>query len=100
MRRRTRTSGEANYLNMWVLAHNSWLEPGQWKQAEAARARTLPAKPAGTVAINDMDGQPGRCGYVLAVLHGDEVLLQGRAFPSRRALWAALEELTKATARA
>ena len=48
------------------------------------------------MAINDQEGRPGSCGYVLAVLDEHErVHLSGRGFPSRRALWAALEELTR-----
>jgi hypothetical protein len=81
------------YLNQWVLAARSWIAPGQW--AEAARPELeLPAAPAGTIAINDQDGSPGACGYVLAVLDaGGDVLVTGAAFPSRRALWAELEAL-------
>ena len=82
------------YLNQWVLAARSWIGPAQW--AAAARpAEQLPAAPAGTLAVNDQDGRLGPCGYVLAVLDGDTVHVQGRAFPSRRALWEELEQLTR-----
>ena len=90
------TSSEADwrrqYLNQWVLAARSWIAAGQWKAAEEPELE-LPVR-GGTVAINDRDGQPGACGYVLAIAAGDDVVVSGRAFPSRRALWAALEELT------
>ena len=81
------------YLNQWVLAARSWIAPSQW--AEASRPELeLPSSPAGTLAINDRDGAPGACGYVLAVLDGaGDVLVVGRDFASRRALWAELEEL-------
>jgi hypothetical protein len=47
--------------------------------------------------VNDQDGRPGQCGYALAALDPETgtVYLSGRAYPSRRALWAALEELTR-----
>ena len=90
------TSSEADwrrqYLNQWVLAARSWISPAQWADATDPELE-LPRSPAGTVAINDQDGRPGQCGYVTAVLDGDRVLVQGRAFPSRRALWTALEQL-------
>jgi hypothetical protein len=90
------TSSESDwrrqYLNQWVLAARSWIAPAQWAEATDL-ALTFPSSPAGVVAINDEDGKPGSCGYVLAVADGDRVLVSGRAFPSRRALWAALEEL-------
>jgi hypothetical protein len=82
------------YLNQWVLAARSWVAPAQWAEA-ADPALVLPPSPAGTIAINDQDGRPGSCGYVLAVADGDRVLVSGRAFPTRRALWAELEELAK-----
>jgi hypothetical protein len=89
------TSSEADwrrqYLNQWVLAAASWIAPGQW-QAAGELELGLPER-GGTVAINDRDGQPGACGYVLAVAEDDRVLVSGRAFASRRALWAALDEL-------
>ena len=89
------TSSEADwrrqYLNQWVLASRSWIGAGQW--AAAAGDVALPAAPAGTIAINDQDGRPGACGYVLAVADGDRVLVRGRAFATRRALWAELEAL-------
>jgi len=91
------TSSEADwrrqYLNQWVLAARSWIAPAQWAEATEAELELPPA--AGTIAVNDQDGRPGACGYVLAVRDGDRVLVSGRAYPSRRALWAALEELTR-----
>ena len=82
------------YLNQWVLASRSWVAPAQWADA-TEREQVLPPAPAGTLAVNDQDGRPGACGYALAVkLDDDRVLLRGRAFPSRRALWAELEQLT------
>jgi hypothetical protein len=90
------TSSESDwrrqYLNQWVLAARSWIAPAQWAEATELELE-LPRAPAGTVAINDQDGNPGSCGYVAAVLDGERVLVSGRAFPSRRALWAALEDL-------
>jgi hypothetical protein len=80
------------YLNQWVLAARSWIAPAQWNDATELEL-ALPRSPAGTVAINDQDGRPGSCGYVLAVADGERVLVSGRAFASRRALWAALELL-------
>jgi hypothetical protein len=84
------------YLNQWVLAARSWIAAAEWARA-ADPALVLPAV-GGTVAVNDQDGRPGSCGYTLAVLDTEksEVLLSGRAYPSRRALWAALEELAAA----
>jgi len=91
------TSSEADwrrqYLNQWVLAARSWIAAGQWAAA-AVDELELPAR-GGTLAINDRDGQPGACGYVLAVAEDDRVAVTGRAFASRRALWAALDELTR-----
>ena len=82
-----------NYLNQWVLAARSWVAPGQWAAA-LENPLELPATPPGTLAVNDMDGRPGACGYALAVVDAaGTVRLTGRAFPSRRALWAALETL-------
>jgi hypothetical protein len=93
------TSSEADwrrqYLNQWVLAARSWIAAAQWSDATDP-ALTMPAGLGGTVAINDQEGAPGACGYVHALLDGDRVLVSGRAFPSRRALWAALEELGRA----
>ena len=83
-----------NYLNQWVLAARSWVAPGQWAAAADTELELVPDE-GGTVAINDEDGQPGACGYVLALLEGERVKVSGRAFQSRRALWAALEELTR-----
>jgi hypothetical protein len=92
----TETEWRRQYLNQWVLAARSWIGPAHWNAAGAAELQ-LPASPAGTLAINDEDGRPGACGYALAVADKDgNVVLTGRAFPSRRALWAALEELTRA----
>jgi hypothetical protein len=92
------TSSEADwrrqYLNQWVLAARAWIAPSQWAEA-GNRELELPATPAGTVAVNDRDGHPGACGYVLAVAVDDEVLVSGRGFSSRRALWAELEELAR-----
>ena len=92
------TSSEADwrrqYLNQWVLAARSWIAPAQWAEA-AEPGLELPPSPAGTLAVNDQDGRPGSCGYVVAVLDGELVRLTGRAFPSRRALWAELEQLTR-----
>jgi len=81
------------YLNQWVLAARSWVGPAQWKNA-ARPGLTMPASPAGTVAVNDQDGRLGACGYVLAALDGDTVYVTGRAFPSRRAMWDGLTRLT------
>ena len=79
------------YLNQWVQAALSWIAPSSW--AAAGRPElVLPAKPAGTVAINDDAGGAGYA-YVLAVLDGDRVAVSGRAFSTRRELWAALETL-------
>jgi hypothetical protein len=93
------TSSEADwrrqYLNQWVLAARSWIAPAQWAEA-ADEALVLPDSPPGTVAINDEDGRPGYCGYVLAIAVDERVVVSGRAFPSRRALWAALEDLGRA----
>jgi hypothetical protein len=82
------------YLNQWVLAARSWVAPAQWAEA-TDEALQMPVSPAGTIAVNDEDGRPGACGYVLAVLDGERVLLTGRAFPSRRALWAELDDLQR-----
>ena len=90
----TENEWRRQYLNQWVLAARSWIAAGQWAAA-AWPELELPAAPAGTRAVNDRDGQPGSCGYVLAVAAEEEVLLIGRAFPSRRALWEAVEELTR-----
>ena len=87
------TAWRRNYLNQWVLAARSWVAPAQW--ANAAELELELPRTGGTIAINDRDGEPGACGYVVAVLEGERVLLSGRAFPSRRALWAALEELVR-----
>ena len=92
------TSSESDwrrqYLNQWVLAARSWVAPAQWAQA-TDQALAFPRTPAGTIAVNDQDGLPGRCGYVLAVADNDRVLISGRAFPSRRALWQALDDLQR-----
>jgi len=91
------TSSESDwrrqYLNQWVLAARSWIGPAQW--ADATDPAGLPSFPAGTVAINDEPGAPGQCGYVVAVRDGDRVRVRGRAFPTRRALWAELEQLAQ-----
>jgi hypothetical protein len=87
------TDWRRQYLNQWVLAARSWVAPAQWAEA-TDRALPLPAT-GGTVAVNDQDGRPGQCGYVLAAADGETVYLSGRAFPSRRALWAELEQLTR-----
>jgi hypothetical protein len=91
------TSSEADwrrqYLNQWVLAARSWIGAGQWQAAELAELPLDLPEQGGTIAVNDRDGQPGACGYVLAILVGDDVVVSGRAFTSRRALWTALEEL-------
>jgi len=92
------TTNEADwrrqYLNQWVLAARSWIGPAQWAAAAVAELE-LPAG-GGTVAVNDHEGAPGPCGYVLAVLDGERVLVSGRRFPSRRALWEELERLARA----
>jgi hypothetical protein len=81
------------YLNQWVLAARSWIAPAQWSAAAEAELE-LPSSPAGTLAVNDRDGQPGACGYVLAIADdAGDVVVSGRAFPTRRALWAELELL-------
>ena len=78
------TSTEAEwrrqYLNQWVLASRSWIAAAQWADAGVDDLE-LPATPAGTLAVNDQDGRPGTCGYVLAVLDGELVRLTGRSFP-------------------
>ena len=68
--------------------------PGQWAAA-GDRELELPRGPAGTIAINDEDGRPGACGYVLAIAVDDRVVVRGRSFSSRRALWSELEELAR-----
>jgi hypothetical protein len=82
------------YLNQWVLAARSWIAPAAWRDAAEPGLELAPAPP-GTVAINDQDGSPGACGYVLAVAAADRVDVVGRAFPTRRAMWAELEQLTR-----
>jgi len=92
------TSTEADwrrqYLNQWVLASRSWVGATQWADA-ADPGLELPDTPPGTVAVNDEDGRPGPCGYVLAIAQDDRVLVSGRAFSSRRTLWEALDELAR-----
>jgi len=87
------TDFRRQYLNQWVLAARSWISPAHW--SAAAEPGLEEGAGPGTLAINDQDGAPGRCGYVLAELdEAGTVRLRGRAYLSRRALWAALEELT------
>jgi hypothetical protein len=83
----------SQYLNAWVLSASSWVNPAAWRAA-AREALELPARPAGTVAVNEApEGAP--FGYCLAVADGDRVKVSGRAFPTRRELWAELEELAR-----
>jgi hypothetical protein len=79
------------YLNQWVRSASSWIAPSSWA-ACANPELELPARPAGTVAINDADQGEGYS-YVLAVLDGDRVKVRGRVFATRRELWHELELL-------
>jgi hypothetical protein len=90
----TESDWRRQYLNQWVLAARSWIGPGQWSAAAELELALPPV--GGTIAVNDEDGRPGSCGYVLAVADGDRVVVSGRSFSSRRALWTALEDLGRA----
>ena len=63
------TDWRRQYLNQWVMAARSWIAPSQWAAA-AVPGLEIPREPAGTIAINDRDGEPGACGYVLAAVLG------------------------------
>jgi phage terminase large subunit-like protein len=79
------------YLNIWQRAAQGWIPPSAWAQSSSP-AMELPARPAGTVAINDAADGAGYA-YCFAVADGDTVKIRGRVFGSRRELWAELELL-------
>jgi hypothetical protein len=82
------------YLNQWVRSARSWLTASQWRAGERPEL-VWPSSPAGTIAIEaHMQGFPFGLVHALALDSGD-VLVRGRCFDTRRAMWAYLDELAR-----